>query len=236
MKHYSRTLPWPALRGGLIVSCQAEGDSPFNSPDGVARFAQAAVLGGAVGIRSEGLDKTRRILTEVNVPVIGLLKSSFADGTVCITGTLAGVRALAEMGCAIVAIDGTLRTRENLNGPDFIRQVKTEVGCLVMADIATVAEGEACVAAGADCLSTTLSGYTPETAHLNAAGPDLALVRELAARVRVPVFAEGRLNTPADAAAARQAGAWAVVAGSAITRPTLITEWYVQALQAGPAA
>ncbi|TGE25821.1 putative N-acetylmannosamine-6-phosphate 2-epimerase [Hymenobacter aquaticus] len=236
MHYHSPTSPWSALRGGLIVSCQAEGDSPFNTPAGVALFARAAVQGGAAGIRSEGIEKTRRILAEVSVPVIGLLKSSFADGTVCITGTLAGVRALAEMGCAVVAIDGTLREREGLSGPDFIRQVKAEMGCLVMADIATVAEGDACAAAGADCLSTTLSGYTPETAHLKAAGPDLALVRDLVARVGIPVFAEGRLNTPADAAAARQAGAWAVVAGSAITRPTLITEWYVQALQTGPPA
>lgn len=227
---------WTTLRGGLIVSCQAEGDSPFNSPEGVALFARAAVQGGAVGIRSEGLAKTRRILADVPVPVIGLLKSAFADGTVCITGTMAGVRALAEMGCALVAIDGTLREREGRSGPEFIRQAKREVGCRIMADVATLAEGEACAAAGADCLSTTLSGYTPETAHLKTAGPDLELLRQLAARVAVPVLAEGRLNTPADAAQALQAGAWAVVAGSAITRPTLITEWYVQALRAAGGA
>ncbi|MBT2558601.1 N-acetylmannosamine-6-phosphate 2-epimerase [Hymenobacter sp. ISL-91] len=222
---------WATLHHGLIVSCQAEGDSPFNTPEGVALFARAAAQGGAVGIRSEGLEKTRRILAEVSLPVIGLLKSSFPDGSVCITGTLAGVRELAALGCAVVAIDGTARRREGLTGPEFIARVKAEVGCLVMADIATVAEGEACATAGADCLSTTLSGYTPETAAHKTAGPDLELLRQLVGRVRVPVLAEGRFNTPADAALARQAGAWAVVAGSAITRPALITEWYVQALQ-----
>ncbi|MCU7497403.1 MAG: N-acetylmannosamine-6-phosphate 2-epimerase, partial [Ignavibacteria bacterium] len=41
------------LKHGLVVSCQAEGDSPFNSPEGVAMFARAAVQGGAKGIRSE---------------------------------------------------------------------------------------------------------------------------------------------------------------------------------------
>ncbi len=225
---------WPALRGGLIVSCQAEGDSPFNSPEGVAMFAQAAVQGGAVGIRSEGLAKTRRILEAVAVPVIGLLKTAFADGSVCISGTLAGVRELAEMGCAVVAVDGTGREREGLSGPDFIRRIRQEIGCRVMADIATLAEGEACAAAGADCLSTTLSGYTPETRHLKAAGPDLHLLQQLAARVAIPVFAEGRINTPGEAAQALAAGAWGVVAGSAITRPALITEWYVAALTPPP--
>lgn len=221
---------WRGLRGGLIVSCQAEGDSPFNSPEGVAMFAQAAVQGGAVGIRSEGLAKTRRILKTVTVPVIGLLKTAFPDGSVCITGALGAVQELAAMGCAVVAVDGTRRAREGLSGPDFIRRIKQETGCRVMADIATLAEGEACAAAGADCLSTTLSGYTPETAHLKAAGPDLELLRQLAGRVAIPVFAEGRVNTPAGAARALQAGAWGVVAGSAITRPALITAWYVAAL------
>lgn len=222
---------WAALRGGLIVSCQAEGDSPFNTPEGVALFAQAAVQGGAVGIRSEGLAKTRSILETVDVPVIGLLKTAFPDGSVCITGALAGVRELAELGCAVVAVDGTQREREGLSGPEYIRRIKQEIGCRVMADIATLAEGEACAAAGADCLSTTLSGYTPETAHRKAAGPDLELLQQLAARVALPVFAEGRINTPAEAALARQAGAWGVVAGSAITRPALVTQWYVAALQ-----
>lgn len=223
---------WTALRGGLIVSCQAEGDSPFNTPEGVALFARAAVQGGAVGIRSEGLAKTRRIIETVEVPVIGLLKTAFPDGSVCITGALAGVRELAAMGCAVVAVDGTQREREGLRGPDFIRRIKQEIGCRVMADIATRAEGEACAAAGADCLSTTLSGYTPETAHHRAAGPDLELLRQLLQLLPLPVFAEGRLNTPADAALARQAGAWGVVAGSAITRPALVTQWYVAALKA----
>ena len=195
-------------------------------------FAQAAVQGGAVGIRSEGLAKTRRILETVQVPVIGLLKTAFPNGSVCISGSLAAVRELAALGCAIVAVDGTNREREGLSGPDFIRRIKQEIGCRVMADIATQAEGEACAAAGADCLSTTLSGYTPETAHRQAAGPDLELLRQLAGRVDVPVFAEGRINTPAEAAAALRAGAWGVVAGSAITRPALVTQWYVAALKA----
>jgi N-acylglucosamine-6-phosphate 2-epimerase len=218
-----------SLRGGIIVSCQAEGDSPFNSPAGVLMFAQAAVQGGAAGIRSEGLEKTRYILENINRPVIGLIKSAFDNGFVRITGQWKDVEQLHTIGTTIIAIDGTLREREGLTGPEFIRQAKARFGCAVMADIATVEEGLACAEAGADCISTTLSGYTPETADNNSGAPDFAIVEKLVSVLHVPLFAEGRINTPEAAAGMLQRGAWAVVVGSAITRPALITKWYVDA-------
>jgi len=55
----------------------------------------------------------------------------------------------------------------------------------------------------------------------------------LAARVDVPIVAEGRIATPQQARAALDAGAWTVVVGGAITRPELITARFVAALQAG---
>ncbi|MFZ9415961.1 MAG: N-acetylmannosamine-6-phosphate 2-epimerase, partial [Alphaproteobacteria bacterium] len=45
-----------------------------------------------------------------------------------------------------------------------------------------------------------------------------------------PVFAEGRFNTPALAAAAMRAGAHAVVVGSAITRPEVVAGWFAAAV------
>jgi len=36
-----------AIRGGLIVSCQAEGDDPLNRPELLALFARAAAMGRA---------------------------------------------------------------------------------------------------------------------------------------------------------------------------------------------
>ena len=59
------------LHHRLVVSCQAEGDSPFNSPEGVAMFAQLAEQNGAAAIRSEGIAKTRAIVERVSLPVIG---------------------------------------------------------------------------------------------------------------------------------------------------------------------
>ena len=109
------------LRNGMIVSCQSEGNDPFNgSPQYMALFAKAAEMGGAVGIRTEGIEKLKAIKRFTSLPVIGLVKSSFSDGTVCITGSFKEVEMLLEAGSDIVAIDGTLREREGLNGPSHV--------------------------------------------------------------------------------------------------------------------
>ena len=223
------------IRYRLIVSCQAEGDSPFNTPEGVAMFAQLAEQNGAAAIRSEGIAKTRKIVEQVAIPSIGLVKSQFPDGTVCITGSFQAVEDLLKTGCAVVAVDGTLRSRpapdDSFNGPEFIREVKRRHhNCIVMADISTEEDARACVAAGADCLSTTLSGYTPETAHLQSDRPNLDLLARLADTYGIPVIAEGRFNSPQWAAQAIAYGAWAVVVGSAITRPGSITRWFAEAI------
>jgi N-acylglucosamine-6-phosphate 2-epimerase len=218
------------LKNRLIVSCQAEGSSPFNSPEGVAMFARAAVDGGAAGIRSEGIDKTALIIKTVRVPVVGLVKSAFDDGYVRITGSFKDVEDLLAIGTTIVAIDGTFRMRENLSGPDFIARVKERYDCVVMADCATEREALACVAAGADCVSTTLSGYTPDTRG-NGNAPDAALLGALAKALPVPVIAEGRITTPDMATEMISLGAWSIVVGSAITRPTEITSWFVRSIE-----
>ena len=220
-----------ALQNGLVVSCQAEGDDPFNSPEGVTLFARAAIMGGAVGIRTEGKLKTAEIKKHVSVPVIGLIKSYFDDGFVRITGTHQDIPDLIEAKSDIIAIDGTSRRREDLTGPQFIEKIKREYPCLIMADIATVDEGMACVEAGADCLSTTLSGYTPETqSKIADHQPDYALLEELVKHSPIPVFAEGRINTPDDARRMMNLGAWGVVVGTVITRPRVVTSWFVDAV------
>jgi N-acylglucosamine-6-phosphate 2-epimerase len=49
--------------------------------------------------------------------------------------------------------------------------------------------------------------------------------------LNVPVIAEGRFNTPELASQAIQAGAHAVVVGSAITRPDFVANMFVQRLK-----
>ena len=219
------------LRGGMIVSCQAEGDDPFNAnPEYMALFARAAEMGGAIGIRTQGIAKLEAIKRATKLPVIGLLKSQFPDGTVCITGTFNEVEQLIAAGSDIVAIDGTFREREGLSGPDFIKEIKKCYGCIVLADIATYVEAKACEEAGADCVSTTLNGYTPDTMQFHD-GPNYDVLKECLNGLSIPVFAEGRYNTPAEAGNAMKLGAYAVISGTAITRPRVITQWFVNELK-----
>ena len=221
------------LKNQLILSCQAEGDSPFNNPEDVAKFAVCAEMGGAAAIRTEGVEKAKAIREKVGLPLIGLVKSEFEDGYVRITGSEKDVQDLMDAGCDMVAIDGTFRQREGMTGPEFIRAMKEKHHVLIMADIATFEEGLACAEAGADCLSTTLSGYTPETKGTNTSAPNFALLQQLTDHFsnRLPVIAEGRFNTPELAAQAIETGAWAVVTGTAITRPQIITKWFYDAIK-----
>ena len=102
----------------------------------------------------------------------------------------------------------------------------------LVADCATIEDIRRAVAAGADLVSTTLSHGVAALDCTMADGPDLPLLRQAVAEFPgFPVVCEGRVHTPADARAAIEAGAWAVVVGTAITHPTSITSWFADALR-----
>jgi N-acylglucosamine-6-phosphate 2-epimerase len=103
----------------------------------------------------------------------------------------------------------------------------------VLADISTVEEGLLAAEAGAELVATTLSGYTSYSPAQDE--PDFALIQQLAPVLQgrgVPLIAEGRIHTPQQAARALAGGAFAVVVGTAITRPQEITKRFVSALKA----
>ena len=217
-----------SLRGGLIVSCQALAGEPLHGAAIMARMAVAAQQGGAIGIRANGSEDIQAIRAAVPLPLIGLYKDG-SEG-VYITPTLAHARAVAEAGADIVALDATQRPRPN--GEQFgaiVAAIHAELRKLVLADVSTVEEGLAAEAAGADLVSTTLSGYTSYSPQLE--GPDLSLVKALAARLNVPVLAEGRIRTPDEARSALDVGAYAVIVGGAITRPQVITAYFVDGMK-----
>jgi len=220
------------LKNRLVVSCQAEGDSPFNSPEGIAMMALAARQGGAAGLRIEGIEKIKRVKQTNNLPVIGIIKSEFPDGTVRITRSIKEVDALCLAGAEIIAIDGTLRENEGFSGPQLIRYCRKRFpGITILADISTPEEAVHSIEAGADAVSTTLNGYTPWTMPGAKDEIDLDFVQALCKQMKnYPVIAEGKIHTPVMAHQAIQAGAWAVVVGSAITRPHLITEKFAAAI------
>ena len=214
------------LRGKLIVSCQADpGDAFYGKMDS---FAQAAVAGGAAGIRANGAVDVRAIRAAVGVPIIGIWKRPQSDGKVLITSTFEDAAALVEAGADAVALDCTRRGRES-GAFERLRRIRAELGVPVLADIATLDEALQAEAAGADYALSTMRGYTDETADVKAF--DSAFIGQLAAALRIPVIAEGRVETPAQAAAAMRSGAYAVVVGSALTRPHLATASFVRAVE-----
>lgn len=212
------------LQGKLIVSCQPVIGGPLDAPHFVAAMALAALSGGAAGLRIEGLANVRAVRDVTDAPIIGLVKRSEPGTDVFITPLPSDVAALCQAGADIVAFDATQRPR-----PASVRELADAAhagGALAMADLALASDGPPAIAAGVDIVGPTLSGYTggpvPED-------PDWPLIAALA-RLGRPVFAEGRLRTPAQAQAAIQAGASAVVVGSAITRIEHITAWFVEAI------
>lgn len=216
-----------SLRGRLIVSCQAYPGEPLRDPDAMRRMALAVAAGGAAGIRAQGLADLRAIRAATALPLIGLWKSG-TDGVV-ITPTAEHAVRVARTGADIVALDATDRPRPD--GRPLAESIAAvhRAGRLVMADVATEAEGRRAADLGADLVGTTLAGYTE--ASPATPGPDLALVERLSAVLGLPVVAEGRIHTPDQARAALAAGAFAVVVGTAITHPTTITGWFAEAVR-----
>lgn len=213
---------------GLIVSCQALEGEPLHGGDTMVKMALAAQQSGAIGIRANGVHDIRGIKQAVQLPVIGIIKRVLPGSDIFITPTLTEVRQVIEAGAEIVALDVTDRE----NRLETVRELIDEAhaaGAAVMADVSTLEEGMAAEKLGVDYVGTTLSGYTSYSTQV--AGPDIRLLSELARSLtKAVLIAEGKISTPADAALALAVGAEYVVVGSAITRPQLITEQYVQAM------
>ena len=214
------------LRGGLVVSCQAYPGEPMQNTQIMTAVAQAAVLGGAIGIRAQGLEDIRSIRSAVDVPIIGLVKVG-VDG-VFITPTMADCVRVAHAGADLIALDGTTRVRPDGSSLKDCFDAIHAHGALVMADCGSIADALASQEAGADFIGTTLAGYTEE--RVRTEGPDFRFLSELVAMSEAPVLAEGRIGSPKDAAHCLQLGAHAVVVGTAITHTTTITSRFASAL------
>lgn len=217
------------LKGGLIVSCQAPEGTPLHGSAIMAAMAKAAEVGGAVGIRANGPDDIRAIRATVRLPIIGIYKIVMPGYDTYITPTLGAAKEVAEAGADIIAVDATDRPHpKELTAAELIAEIKT-LGLPVMADISTFEEGVSAAAAGADIVATTMSGYTPYSPQIE--GPDFELIRRLSEVIRVPIIAEGKIWTPEEARHALDEGAHAVVVGTAITRPHVVTERFVKAMK-----
>ncbi|HEY0162865.1 MAG TPA: N-acetylmannosamine-6-phosphate 2-epimerase [Edaphobacter sp.] len=219
-----------ALKGRLIVSCQADAGDPMDDLDTIARMARAVIRGGAAGLRAEGVASVRVMRAVTEFPIIGIVKKQDANGEVYITPTFADAKGVADAGADLVALDCTRRRlREAEPWPEMIRRIHAELHVPVLADIASVEEGLAAQEAGADAVATTLYGYTEETA--GAREFSWSLLERLVEVLRIPVIAEGHIQQPEEARRALELGAHAVVVGSAITRPATITARFAAATE-----
>jgi len=214
---------------GLIVSCQAREGEPLYSSDIMARMARCAELGGAIGLRANTPQDILAIKQTVSLPLIGIYKIPTRGYEVYITPTFDAARALVQAGADVIAADATDRARPNGETiASLFRKIHDELDRPVMADCSTFEEGMKARDLGADAVATTLAGYTPHS--ISQEGPDYALLERLAQTLDVPVIGEGRFFFPEQAARALEIGAYAVVVGTAITRPQDITARFVKSM------
>lgn len=218
-----------SVKGGLIISCQALEDEPLCSPFIMGRMAKAAEEAGAVGIRAQGFDDILEIKKVVNLPVIGIVKRNYKDSEVFITPTKKEIDELIGTKCEMIALDSTNRVRPNGEElRDIIDYIKSK-NVLVMADVSNYEEGIIAQELGVDCVSTTLAGYTDYTNKTDS--PDFDLIIRLVQDLKIPLIAEGRINTPEDLKKVFSLGVHSAVVGSAITRPQLIGKKFVEAIK-----
>lgn len=209
----------------IVVSCQAAADNPLHGPGSMALMARAAVAGGARAIRANGPADVAAIRAAVDVPILAINKLGDPRG-VFITPDAASAVEVAVAGATVVALDGTRRPRpDGRSLRDHVGAIRQRLDVELMADVDCLEAGVAAREAGVDLVATTLSGYTggpvPE-------GADVELVAQLAQALDCPVIGEGRYWTPDDVKAGFDAGAYAIVVGTAITNPMAITRRFVE--------
>ncbi len=222
-----------ALRNGLVVSCQAGPESPLNAPHFIAALAKSAEMGGAFGFRVDRPENIAAVRAISKLPIIGINKIHTPGYEVYITPTFAAAEAAAQAGADLLAIDATGRPRPN--GETFceiVKKVHDRLNVPVMADVGTIEQGLQALEDGADIVATTMS--TSEPYGKPEDGPGLHIVRALVKVTGQPIFVEGQVWTVEELRACFEAGAYAVVIGSAITVPQFITRRFLSALPAAP--
>ncbi|MBI5975087.1 N-acetylmannosamine-6-phosphate 2-epimerase [Staphylococcus canis] len=220
------------LPQGLIVSCQALPDEPLHSSFIMSKMALAAKEGGAVGIRANTKEDILAIKSEVDLPVIGIVKRDYSDSSVFITATQKEVDELLESGCEVIALDATLRKRPAEDLATLVAYIREQAPSVeIMADIATIEEAKNADELGFDYIGTTLHGYTEETKGQVLYDNDFAFLDDVLREVDRKVIAEGNVITPEMLKTVFDKGVYAAVVGGAITRPRDITKRFVNMIK-----
>lgn len=219
------------IKGTVVVSVQAMPNEPLYLEQCMIGMMKSVVNGGAGALRLAGARDVKNAKKLFNLPIIGLTKPNIIPKNykelVYITPNIKDVIELVEAGADVIATDATQRKRPNNEKlQDLIKYIHINKR-LAMADISTLEEGLNAKGLGADIISTTLAGYTLESANSPANEPDFELLKQLVEQTQLPVVLEGRIWEPEQVNKAFELGAHCVVIGSAITRPQLITKRFV---------
>lgn len=220
------------LKRGLIVSCQAVKGEPLYGLGIMKYMARAAVQGGAVGIRANYVSDINDIKSEVDVPVIGIIKAEYEGSDVYITPTLKEVKELMTTGCEVIALDATTRERpEGAKLEDLVKYIRENAPQVeIMADCSDFEEAKRAHELGFDYIGSTMRGYTPYTK--GTVLPDYEFLTKLVKTFPdTKIIAEGGIWERDQLAKVCECGVYAVVIGSSITRPMDITKRFVGALK-----
>lgn len=224
------------LSRGLIVSCQALENEPLHSSEIMARMALAAKEGGAIGIRANGANDIKAIKAVVDLPVIGIVKRDYQDCEVYITPTIKEIKELLAVDVDVIALDATENTRpDGLTIEQLMKQIKEIApNQLLMADCSTIEEVKLATELDFDIISTTLVGYTKQSAGMDLSDNDFQMMEtviNLTHDANKYFIAEGKVDTKEKIERAISLGADSIVIGSKITRPQVITKSYVEIIE-----
>lgn len=222
------------LQRGLIVSVQAPEGSPMRQPEVIAAMAEASLNNGAVGVRLESPEHIGAVRRRCpDALIVGLWKRSFEDSPVYITPGWEEIQAVWAAGADVIALDATERHRpQGAALAELVQRACGELGAVLMADVDSVANGLRAAALGCAWVGTTLFGYTEATAASKPPAWDLLAPLRQQLPADALLICEGGIATADQATRALQAGADAVVVGTAITGVDLQVAAYRRTLEA----
>ena len=165
--------------------------------------------------------------------MIGIIKRVYGDNPVFITPTMKEIDELMTVRPEIIALDATLRERpDGVSLDELVQKIREKYPeQKLMADCSTLEEMMHADAIGFDFIGTTLVGYTEQSKGDKIEANDFEIIRNLLAKAKHPVIAEGNIDTPEKVKRVLELGCYSCVVGSIITRPQLITKRFVDAIK-----
>jgi len=217
--------------GQLIISCQAYADTPWYGPENIKKFVQSAMMGGAKAVRCcwpQDIAAARSLSEDLII--IGIYKDTSENGEpdmddIFITSNFEAAEKCVQAGADIVAFDCRLTKKRGkdqlLDLLKHFTEAYPEIG--VMADCSTYEDAMFADQSGyVDIVSTTLSGLVTHKEE-----PDVELATRLKKDCKSVINAEGHVWDLRDLENLNTSGADMITIGSAITRPHLIAERFV---------